>query len=315
MAKYKIYKHTMKLVKLEKISPRKQWNNEQYDFTPWLAENLQQLGDAINMNLEFTSTEVPVGPFFADIVAKEVETNNIVVIENQLEKTNHDHLGKCLTYTSVLGAKTVVWIATKFTDEHRQAFEWLNDNTNSELSFYAIELSLLKVGVDTASVVFDVVASPNKSVKIARTKGELTKNGDLQYKFWQAFRDAIQNDFRNLQTPRPQYWYDLTIGKSNIHISNTYNTNTSTIGCRIYINNAIADTMLPFLEGQKEQIEQDLGFAMQWNPRPDNRDKVIIVDHQFNMEDDQEFKLAVKWLREKTILVHKVFSKAVKNYK
>ena len=305
----------MKLVKLEKISPRKQWNNEQYDFTPWLAENLQQLGDAININLELTSTEVPVGPFFADIVAKEVETNDIVVIENQLEKTNHDHLGKCLTYTSVLGAKTIVWIATKFTEEHRQAFEWLNENTNSGLSFYAIELSLLKVDTDKASVVFDVVASPNNVVKMAHSKGNLTKTENLQYKFWQAFRDAIQNDFHNLQTPRPQYWYDITIGKSNIHISDTYNTNTNTIGCRIYINSSIADTMLPFLEERKEEIEKELGFVMQWNPRPENRDKVILIDKGFDMEDEQEFKLAIKWLREKTIVVHRVFSKVVKAYK
>ena len=305
----------MKLVKLEKISPRKQWNNEQYDFTPWLAENLQQLGDAINMNLELTSTEVPVGPFFADIVAKEVETNDIVVIENQLEKTNHDHLGKCLSYTSVLGAKTIVWIATKFTEEHRQAFEWLNENTNSGLSFYAIELSLLKVDTDKASVVFDVVASPNNVVKMAHSKGNLTKTENLQYKFWPAFRDAIQNDFRNLQTPRPQYWYDITIGKSNIHISDTYNTNTNTIGCRIYINSSIADTMLPFLEERNEEIEKELGFVMQWNPRPENRDKVILIDKGFDMEDEQEFKLAIKWLREKTIVVHRVFSKVVKAYK
>lgn len=304
----------MKLVKLEKINPRKQWANEQYEFSPWLADHLQQLGDAINMNLELVGTEVPVGPFSADIVAKEIETNNIVVIENQLDKTNHDHLGKCLTYTSVLGAKVVVWIATKFTDEHRQAFEWLNENTNSELAFYAIELGLMKVGVDTASVIFDVVVSPNNVVKMAHNKN-LTKTEELQYKFWQAFRNTIQNDFRNLQTPRPQYWYDLTIGKSNIHISDTYNTNTNTIGCRIYINSTIADTMLPFLEERKNEIEKELGFSMQWNPRPENRDKVILIDHQFNMDDEQEFKQALKWLREKTIVVHKVFSKVVKTYK
>ena len=135
----------------------------------------------------------------------------------------------------------------------------------------------------------------------------------MKNKFNSCYKDKIY--FRNLQTPRPQYWYDITIGKSNIHISDTYNTNTNTIGCRIYINSSIADTMLPFLEERKEEIEKELGFVMQWNPRPENRDKVILIDKGFDMEDEQEFKLAIKWLREKTIVVHRVFSKVVKAYK
>lgn len=305
----------MELVKLEKISPRKQWKNEQYDFTPWLADNLQELGDAINMNLEFIESEKPVGPYFADILAKEMDSNNLVVIENQLEKTDHDHLGKCLTYTSVLGAKTVVWISTKFTDEHRQAFEWLNENTNSELSFFAIELSLLKVSNDVASVVFDVVASPNNIVKVAHDKKQLSNTENLQYKFWQDFRDAISGDFKNLQTPRPQYWFDIALGKSNIVMSNTYNKNTNTIGCRVYINNSIANNMLAYLEQKKDEIEKELGFSMTWNPRPDNKDKVIIIDRKFDMENESEYREAIKWLREKTIIVHRVFSKAIKGFK
>ena len=98
----------MELVKLEKISPKKQWAHEAHDFTPWLAENIQELGDVIGYDLELVDREVPVGPYFADILAKDMNSDTKVVIENQLEKTNHDHLGKCLTYTSVLDAKVVV---------------------------------------------------------------------------------------------------------------------------------------------------------------------------------------------------------------
>lgn len=306
----------MELVKLEKINPKQQWKHEAYDFTPWLADNLQELGDVIGMDLELIGKEVPVGPFSADIVAKELSTNHRVIIENQLEKTNHDHLGKSLTYSSVLDAKTIVWIATKFTDEHKKAFEWLNDNTSTELSFFAIELSLLKISNEKASVVFDIVAGPNAVVKGANNSGKQRSETEVkQFLFWTAFRDAIVDDFKSLQQPRAQYWYDISLGKANIHISNYYSTTSQTIGCRIYIHWQIADKILPYLLERKEIIEKQLGFSLSWNPNPDNKDKIIVVNQSFNMEDKHEYDKAIAWLRNKTMAMHKVFSKIVKEYK
>ena len=105
----------MKIIKQKQISPRKMWPNEAVDFTPWLAENIEELAEKIGMELEVVGQEVSVGPYSADILAKDVNTGDYVVIENQLEKTNHDHLGKSITYASVLNAKTIIWVATNFT--------------------------------------------------------------------------------------------------------------------------------------------------------------------------------------------------------
>lgn len=306
----------MELVKLEKIDPTKQWPNEAHDFTPWLAEHLQELGDVIGYDLELEGREVPVGPYWADIVAKDINTNTKIVIENQLRKTDHDHLGKCITYTSVLDAKIVVWISPYFTDEHRKALEWLNDNTSPELSFFGIELSLLKIDKDKASVVFDVVVAPNEIVKdVKQQKAGLTVNEQKQLAFWNRFREAITSFVKHPQTARPQYWFDIALGKSGICLSNTYNTGTNAIGCRVYINNRIADKMLPFLEERKDQIESDLGFCMDWNPNPENRDKIITINKVFDMDTKEGQNEAIAWLKGKTEIVHAVFSKVVKQFR
>jgi hypothetical protein len=123
--------------KLDRVSLRDYWQDEARDFTPWLArpENLQLLSEAIGIELEVTATETRVGSFKADILAREVGTENSVVIENQLERTNHDHLGKLITYAAGLNAKAVVWVMADLTEEHRKALDWLNDTTWKVIDF------------------------------------------------------------------------------------------------------------------------------------------------------------------------------------
>lgn len=306
----------MELVKLEKISPKKQWPHEAHDFTPWLAENLQLLGDVIGYDLELVGQEVSVGPYSADIVAQDSNTGDKIVIENQLEKTNHDHLGKCITYMSVLDAKKVVWITPEFTDEHRKAMEWLNDNTVTELEFYAIELSLLKIDKDKASVVFDKIVEPNEVVKEAKQgKKELSPLQEKQLKFWTQFRESITDKFPHPQVARAQYWYDMTMGKSGIFVSNTYNTQADIIGSRVYINSSIATKMLAFLTERKDAIEKELGFEMTWDPNPNAKDKVITIQKHFNMDESDDWNEALKWLKKTSFKIHEVFSKVIRNYK
>ena len=139
----------MELGYLEKIEDlRLVWKNEAYDFTPWLAEedNMNILGDTIGIDISEISTESSVGGFSADIVAKETGTDRIIVIENQLEDTNHDHLGKIITYASGKNASIIIWIVKNAREEHRKAIEWLNENMDENIDFFLIQIELWKIG-------------------------------------------------------------------------------------------------------------------------------------------------------------------------
>lgn len=305
------------LGKIKKVQLRKIWKNEAYDFTPWLAENLEQISETIGLELEFEAKEVSVGPFSADILAKDTGTDKFVVIENQLEKTNHDHLGKCITYASVLDASAVIWIASKFTDEHKKALDWLNDHTSDEIGFYGIKVELWQIDNSQPAVRFNVVSEPNTAVRQAtkrKEQGELTDTRKIQFEFWTKFKEELANSgkIRSLQTPRPQYWYDIALGKSGINLSNTFNTDRNEIGVRVYIGNKKVEEWLPYFESKKEIIESKIGSELVWNPNPDNRDKVITLTKYFDLEDKENWKVAIDWLSENTIKFKETFSKIIK---
>ena len=235
----------MKIIKQKQISPRKMWPKEDADFTPWLADNIVDLADCVGMELEVVGQEVSAGPYSADILAKNVNTENYVVIENQLEKTNHDHLGKCITYASVLNAKTIIWVTPNFTEEHKKALDWLNDNTVEDVSFYGIQLELWQVGVDEASVRFNVVSKPSYDVKTIRKKSDIeSESAKIQLDFWTKFHNRLQDTkhIPKLKEARGRYWYDIAIGRSHVHISNTCNTWDNVVGVRLYIRNSVVDT-------------------------------------------------------------------------
>ena len=153
------------LGKIKNVPLRKIWKNEALDFTPWLVENLNDLGQAVGLVLEFEGKEVAVGPYSADILAKDTGTGQFVVIENQLEKTNHDHLGKCITYSSILNASAVIWVAAEFTEEHKKALDWLNDHTSDEISFYGVKVELLQIDESAPAIQFNIKSSPNEMVR------------------------------------------------------------------------------------------------------------------------------------------------------
>lgn len=307
----------MELGILKTVTPRQKWSNEARDFTPWLANNIAELNKALGLELEVENTEVSVGPYSADILAKDTGTDNYVVIENQLEKTNHDHLGKAITYASVLDASMIIWIATDFTEEHKKSLDWLNDHTNDEISFYGVQLELWQIDESKAALRFNVISKPNQAVRqAARSKAneDLSDKRKFQFDFWSKFKEKLAKTKKipSLQTPRPQYWFDVTLGKSYIHISNTCNTDDNTVGVRIYIGNKIADTMLPFLESKKDEIESSIGQKLIWNPNPDNRDKVIILQHTTDFEDEKKLDESLNWLVDYTIKFRETFSKIIK---
>lgn len=181
------------VARLDSVDLRDVWPNEASDFTPWLADNLGALGEELGMKLELVRTEAPVGTFSVDILAKDIGENRVVVIENQLEPTNHDHLGKVLTYAAGYNADVMVWIVKDFRDEHRQALDWLNQRTGEETEFYGVEVRAVRIDNSRPAYVFDVVARPNKF-----RKSHVTNAGGDQYlgvyeQFWQRVVESIRD--------------------------------------------------------------------------------------------------------------------------
>ena len=308
----------MKLIKQKQISPRKMWPNEALNFTPWLAENIAELGEKLGMELEVVGQEVSVGPYSADVLAKDIDIDAYVVIENQLEKTNHDHLGKSITYASALNAKTIVWIATDFTEEHKKALDWLNDNTNEDLAFWGIQLELWQISEDTASMRLNIVSRPSTNVKTIKSKtNNESESRNLQLEFWTKFRDKLQSTKKipSLQTPQAHYWYDVRIGRSFIKLSNVCNTQKNFVGVRLYIRSNVVDMYYPVLEAKKEEINKALGCEPIWDANPEARDKTIAITYSTDLTDTDRMEEALDWLVKQTIVFHSVFSKEVKEIK
>ena len=295
---------------------RYKWTNEASEFTPWLAEeeNLSKLGSELGLELELENTEVSVGPYSADILAKDISNGKYVVIENQLEKTDHDHLGKAITYASVLDATAIVWIASDFTDEHKKALDWLNDHTSEEISFYGVIIELWQIDESKPAIRFNVVSKPVYIARQIKVPDNLTETRKLQLEFWTKFRDRLAKckEIPNVQTPRPQYWYDVSLGKAGINLSNIANTYDNKIGVRVYISNRIADIALPQLIEKKQIIEDEIGEKLVWDPHPQNRDKVIGLYLDANIAQKENWDDYLNWLVDTTIKFKITFSRIIK---
>ena len=297
------------------------WKNEAADFTPCLAQegNIALLGEALGFELDIEKVEAAVGPYSTDILAKDTVTDSYVIIENQLGKTDHDHLGKAITYGSVLHASAIVWVSSNFTEEHRRALDWLNEYTTEELSFYGVQVELWQIDDSLPAVRFDVVSRPAVIKKPDAGGGtdELSEARKLQLDFWTLFRERLleKNVVSSAQTPRPQYWFDIPLGKSGISLSCIANTYDGKIGVRVYIWNKIADTVLPQLESQREEIEKELGMSLSWNPNKDARDKIIVVTYDANLQDCSKWDEYLSWLIDTTSRFRKVFMPRVKKLK
>ena len=152
---------------LKKVELRDVWPHEALDFTKWLSEepNLAMLSSAVGIELELIETESSVGSFNVDIYAQEVGTGRRAIIENQLEDTNHDHLGKVITYAAGKGAEIIVWVVACARDEHRQAIEWLNQHTDNNFGFFLVEIELWSIGNSLPAPRFSVVEQPNEWTK------------------------------------------------------------------------------------------------------------------------------------------------------
>lgn len=293
----------MKLGKLAYISDlRTIWKHEEKEFTPWLADNITLLGEALRIDLEVISVEHDVGAFSLDILAKDSGSGNIVAIENQLEITDHSHLGQIITYASGVDAKTVVWISKEVREEHRKAIDWLNQITNEETEFFAIEIQLIIVDDSSPAPFFKVKASPNDWSK--EQKGKLNKTENISerqedyHRFFIALLELIHIEmpgFTNSKKVGHDSWKTFPAGISGISYSIAFRTGNR-MSCELYfdvgskdINKERYDNIFLY----KDEIEKTLG-ALSWERLDDRNASRIAVYKDYTNETDM-----VNWALEK----------------
>ncbi len=290
------------------------WSDEARDFTPWLAkeENLSLLAETIGLNLELVGMEQRVGPFKADIVARDGE--DIVIIENQLDATDHRHLGQLLVYAAGRTAQKVVWVARQVTDEYRKVIDWLNEETKT--SFWALEVELWRIGDSAPAPKFNVVCEPNELTKAPTgvEPSELSGTKLLQLDFWKGFTQFLEEagGSFNARKPFPQHWYDLSIGTSRAHISLTaLVAKSGRIGCELYIGHSQADAIFDRLQQEHDQIEAELG-ALEWHPLPEKKSCRIAIYRQADIEARESWPQLFAWLLERAEKFKSVFAPRVK---
>jgi len=184
--------------RLTDLLPREAWSHEEHVFTPWLAANIDQLSEAIGIPLELTGREIAVEAFSADLLARNPSDGTVVLIENQLEVTDHTHLGQIMTYLAGLQAQTVIWIAPRFREPHLSAIRWLNEHTADGFSFFAVRLRVVRIGDSPYAPIFEVVEKPNDwdrlVDRIAQPTTKRSEVGDLRRRFWTAFVERYPGD-------------------------------------------------------------------------------------------------------------------------
>ena len=308
------------LGKIEKVDLRSAWSNEATDFTPWLSkqENLDALSEVLGMDLEAIATEQFVGPFRADLLCKDAYTQATVLIENQLEKTNHSHLGQILTYGAGLNVKTIIWIASRFTDEHRAALDWLNEATDEGFSFFGIEIELLRIGESAPAPQFKIISQPNawsKNIReTAQHSGELSGAKQQQLAYWTAFREYVKEHGSplRLQKPLPQHWTNLAIGRSNYWLCARVNTLAENISADLNIGEK-NKAGFNALYAQKDEIEREFGSPLIWNELPQKIQSIIgTTKDDADIMNEADWDNQFAWLADKLEKLDKVFRRRIR---
>ena len=292
----------LKFSELKKIPLRKKWKNEASEFTPWMAENIQKLGDALGMDLEVIDTEASVGDFSLDLLAQDLGSSKTVVIENQFKRTDHDHLGKLLTYASGFDASTVIWIAEEVRDEHRQALEWLNQKTEAETQFFAVVPEVLQIDNSNPALEFKLVVSPNEWQKSKRqnTSTPLSSRSEKYKSYTQMLIDELRekHKFTGARAGQPYNWYEFSSGIRGIRYGVQFARGDKVF---TYINIRQRDRenrldLFDALEKQKEEFEPYFDNPLEWNRAEEQQYSLVGVSRDGNIElSDDELEEIRQW--------------------
>lgn len=280
---------------LDYVDARVGWQHEALSFTPWLADNLDRLSKAIGVPLQKEDTEVGVGRYAADILARDPE-GRAVLIENQLEVSDHRHLGQLMTYLTGLKAEMIVWVAPDFREEHLSAIHWLNENTKDPFAFFAVQLRLVRIGDSPLAPLFDVVARPNnwdrRVQEIARNAGEVGPRAALQRRFWAHFTSAFPSTAGDaVAGGGSSLWH--RVPEADLVVSRWLATD----GLGVFVRGGRGvptEDVVARLRHHEPALQLALGVSLANTSFP------LLTRCDFDMTDEDNWPAAAAWLQEQT---------------
>ena len=298
---------------LKKISLHDIWPHEANDFTPWLESNIEALGNALGLELEIIDREASVGDFSLDLLAKDLGSSRTVIIENQLTQTDHDHLGKLLTYAAGFDASTVVWISEVIRDEHRQALEWLNQRTDTETHFFAVVVDILKIDNSKPAFDFKLVVFPNEWQKSQRQRKSTSRSpkGEKYRVYFQTLIDELgKHDWASSWFDWPQNRY-FSSGFEGIDYEARF-TRQKKAYAGIYIQQGDKvknKNLFDALEKQKEAIHGNFSRQLEWDRSNETKLSRIGVSCDGIIEStDDELEKIREWHIKNLLKLKQVFT-------
>lgn len=291
---------------LHRVDPATLWHHEAHDFTPWLLENEEGLAEALGIELELEGAEHKVGAFSLDIVGRDATNDTILIIENQLAGTDHSHLGQILTYAAGTGASTIVWIATAFREEHRQALDWLNEETGPGTHFFGIEIEAFRIGDSPPAPHFKLVAQPNEWQKVVRgvAQGQKASGRSALYaEFWDKLLTALREQEPTWTTRRPgtttitTNWIDMRSPITGASLNFSF-ARGKRLRSELYIDTGDQEEndmlFAAFLE-QREPLEQAFGRPLQFEAMEARRAARIAEYTEGDVAEEDHHENFITW--------------------
>lgn len=306
------------LGRLTVVPPRDVWPHEAHDFTPWLLQNVDVLSDLLGMDLALEVAEHHVGDFRLDLLGKDEATGRTVIVENQLEVSNHDHLGQILTYAAGTDPTTIVWIAARFRPEHRAALDWLNERTNEDTRFFGVEIEVVRIGDSTPAPAFKLVAQPNDWEKQVRTStsggaGVVSERRALYREFWETLLERIKTEHPQWTRARTtdQSWCNTASGTGAVNLSMAFRGDGLVM--QIYFESPNADlnmTRFENLRAKRDLFEATWGARPIWDEMPNRKAaRVVVVSDEYkDVADRGQWPNMTDWLIDQQIRVRKAVS-------
>jgi hypothetical protein len=295
---------------LTHLDLRSVWSNEATDFTPWLAENLGALSEALGMDLVLQQQEAPFGDFSLDILAHDLNGRRTVVIENQLTRTDHDHLGKLLTYAAGHNATVVVWIAQEIREEHRQTLDWLNQHTDENLEFFGIVVEVIQIDSSKPAYILRRVAFPNEFRQNVVSQ-EISPREQAYRQFFQRLIDELRDKYRftRARTAQPQSWYTFPTGHSEASYGCSF-AQGGRVRIDLYIDSGVGITnkeLFDRLASDKSNIEREYGATLEWERLDEKRASRIAIYRPGKIDEVSSHDELLRWAMEQLLRFKKVF--------